>query len=134
MTEQNVREYDDHCLQVAAQCWTDKETEHIVMNVELATAFAKRIYKYQTDVDWYDSALQASQEREKLLLQIIEELMGKAKEVLEAESEANTEKRRKYGLKEDEYMIGGNYVKNAAMYSLDRILASTEQKLKEMGK
>ncbi len=30
-------------LETAAQCWCDKETEHIEMSVPLATAFAKRL-------------------------------------------------------------------------------------------
>ena len=33
----------EKALQIAAQCWCDKETQHKEMDVELATAFAKRI-------------------------------------------------------------------------------------------
>lgn len=33
----------DQSLQEAAQCWCDPETSHIVMDVELAVAFAKRL-------------------------------------------------------------------------------------------
>lgn len=38
-------------LEIAAQCWCDKETESIVMNVPLAQAFAKRLDEQQSRID-----------------------------------------------------------------------------------
>ena len=36
MTEQKA-------LEIAAQCWCDKETEHLILDADLAKAFAKRL-------------------------------------------------------------------------------------------
>tara|TARA_R110000823_G_C15904311_1_gene497218 strand:+ start:1132 stop:1395 length:264 start_codon:yes stop_codon:yes gene_type:complete len=38
-------------LELAAQCWCDKETESIEMNVPLAEAFAKRLDEQQLVID-----------------------------------------------------------------------------------
>jgi hypothetical protein len=38
----------DESLQLAAQCWCDEETRHIEMEVNLATAFAKRLDALQS--------------------------------------------------------------------------------------
>jgi hypothetical protein len=38
-------------LEISAQCWCDKETEHIEMSVPLATAFAKRLDEKQNKLD-----------------------------------------------------------------------------------
>jgi len=57
-------------LEVAAQCWCDKETEHIVMSVPLATAFAKRL-------DEKDNLISAGLEREEGMLVAIGHLQDK---------------------------------------------------------
>ena len=50
-----MNEYDwmDEARQLAAQCWCDKETEHIEMDVVLAEAVAKRIANWMSAAAMY---------------------------------------------------------------------------------
>ena len=43
--------------QIAAQCWCDPETSHIVMNPALANAFAKRLAEQMELIDRLDKQL-----------------------------------------------------------------------------
>lgn len=38
-------------MECAAQCWCDPETEHIEMDVDLATAFARRLDELKAERD-----------------------------------------------------------------------------------
>jgi len=57
-------------METAAQCWCDKETEHIEMSVPLATAFAKRL-------DEKGKLISAGLEREEGMLEAIGHLQDK---------------------------------------------------------
>ena len=64
MTEEKIDPYDvskfegivpsELAIAIAAQCWCDDDTGHIEMDVELATAFAKRITAYMGGYDQND--------------------------------------------------------------------------------
>ena len=41
----------ENSLQKAAQCWCDKDTEHLAMITELAIAFAERLDEQQRLID-----------------------------------------------------------------------------------
>lgn len=43
--------------QIAAQCWCDPETSHIIMNPALANAFAKRLAEQMELIDRLDKQL-----------------------------------------------------------------------------
>ena len=47
----NPEDWED-ALGVASQCWSDKETSHIAMNIALAEAFAKRFHKLKEDLEY----------------------------------------------------------------------------------
>jgi hypothetical protein len=44
-------------IEIAAQCWCDEETSNIEMDHRLARAFAKRIDKYEEEINQLKSAL-----------------------------------------------------------------------------
>lgn len=45
-------------IHIAAQCWCDKETSHIVMNIKLATAFAKRLDTKEDEINTLKSQIE----------------------------------------------------------------------------
>lgn len=45
LTKNELKELKQFARGVAARCWCDKETESIEMDVRLAEAFAKRLFK-----------------------------------------------------------------------------------------
>lgn len=57
-------------MHIAAQCWTDPTTSHIVMNVNLATAFAKRFDALRTNHDCETKKLYQEIEKQKELFEL----------------------------------------------------------------
>lgn len=45
----------ENAIAIAAQCWCDPETSHIVMIPELAMAFAKRLTEMELKISWYEA-------------------------------------------------------------------------------
>jgi len=48
-------ELNKKAIQIAAQCWQDKETQWITMDDRLCRAFAERLSPYIDKVDWYEA-------------------------------------------------------------------------------